>query len=63
MAFLFILRRKIIEALNDEHFSVREKAAKGLGKIGDKRAFEPLIKELPGEQRTDNNMMKTVVSS
>ncbi len=45
MTLLFILRRKIIGALNDEHFSVREKAAKELGKIGDKRVFEPLMKD------------------
>jgi HEAT repeat protein len=47
----------LIQALNDENGYVRAGAAEALGKIGDKRAIEPLIQAL-----RDDNLLRSVRS-
>lgn len=42
----------LIQALNNESWVVREAATEALGKIGDERAVEPLIKVLDDEDET-----------
>ena len=38
-----------VEALKDENWNVQKNAAEALGKIGDKRAINPLMEALKGE--------------
>jgi HEAT repeat protein len=43
----------LISLLGDENYKVRQGAATGLGRLGDRKAAEPLIKALETEREAD----------